>query len=52
MRTALAILAVCLLCGCETFLQVEQQIFDNAAIATAGDVPTTNVVPAAETNTP
>jgi hypothetical protein len=50
MRTTLAILAVCLLCGCETFLQVEQQIFDNAAIA-CGE--TTNAEPvAAETNAP
>lgn len=41
MKTSLAILTICLMCGCESFRTVEQQIFDNAAAAVAAtnDIP-------------
>ena len=41
MKTTFAILALCVLCGCESYRTVERQILDNAAAA----VTATNDMP-------
>lgn len=41
MRTAFAIIAICAVCGCESYRTVERQIIDNAAAA----VTATNDLP-------